>query len=106
MRDGMTNKKAIDIVDGLRMAYICDPNECRLTMYDKDNEACKACDEHHDALAMAVEALKEVERHNETFEWCTDCKEYDTENHCCHRWTKRIRNTVEEMKSLRWNDEN
>ena len=34
----------------------------------------------------------------QTFKWCTDCKEYDQEKHCCHRWTKVIRNTVEEMK--------
>ena len=35
----------------------------------------------------------------EDFEWCHDCKEYDQEEHCCHRWTKVIRNTVEEMKN-------
>ena len=29
---------------------------------------------------------------------CDTCKEYDQENHCCHRWSKVIRNTVEEMK--------
>ena len=50
------------------------------------------------------------------FEWCTDCKEYDQEKHCCHRWTKVIRQTVEEMKNrwkwtpvteaLPWNDTN
>lgn len=34
----------------------------------------------------------------ESFEWCTDCKEYDQESHCCHRFTKVIRQTVEEMK--------
>ena len=34
----------------------------------------------------------------QSFEWCDTCKEYDQENHCCHRWTKVIRNTVEEMK--------
>ena len=34
----------------------------------------------------------------QTFKWCTDCKEYDQEKHCCHRWSKVIRNTVEEMK--------
>ena len=33
-----------------------------------------------------------------TFKWCTDCKEYDQEKHCCHRWSKVIRDTVEEMK--------
>jgi hypothetical protein len=34
----------------------------------------------------------------QSFEWCDTCKEYDQENHCCHRWSKVIRNTVEEMK--------
>ena len=34
----------------------------------------------------------------ESFEWCTDCKEYDQEKHCCPRWTKVIRNTVEEIR--------
>ncbi len=39
----------------------------------------------------------------EGFEWCTDCKEYDQERHCCHRWTKVIRNTVAELKAeQRW----
>lgn len=31
-------------------------------------------------------------------EWCPDCAEYDKENHCCHRFTKVIRQTVEECK--------
>ena len=39
----------------------------------------------------------------ETFEFCADgknpCKEYDQEKHCCHRWTKVIRKTVEEVKN-------
>ena len=34
----------------------------------------------------------------QTFKWCTDCKEYDQEKHCCHRWSKVIKNTVEDMK--------
>lgn len=55
--------------------------------------------EVYPAVKKAVEALKEVEKHKESFEWCTDCKEYDKDNHCCHRWTKRIRDTVSEMKS-------
>ena len=32
-------------------------------------------------------------------EWCTDCKEYDQERHCCPRWNRVIRNTVEELKA-------
>ena len=27
-------------------------------------------------------------------EWCTDCKEYDTEKHCCPRFNKVIRHTM------------
>lgn len=34
----------------------------------------------------------------QSFEWCHDCKEYDQEAHCCHRWTKTIRKTVDELK--------
>ena len=30
------------------------------------------------------------------FEWCTDCKEYDHEKHCCPRWTKVIRETMDD----------
>ena len=40
----------------------------------------------------------------ESFEWCTDCKEYDQEAHCCHRWSKMIRKTVDEMKIVRCKD--
>ena len=27
-------------------------------------------------------------------EWCTDCKEYDHEKHCCPRFNKVIRTTL------------
>lgn len=42
--------------------------------------------------------------HPEEFEWCDGCKEYDQEKHCCHRWSKVIRNTVTEMKDA-WPDQ-
>ena len=37
-------------------------------------------------------------------EWCTDCKEYDQERHCCPRWNRVIRNTLKdaERKPGRW----
>lgn len=36
-------------------------------------------------------------------EWCFDCKEYDQERHCCPRFNRVIRNTVEEIKAEhRW----
>lgn len=47
----------------------------------------------------ALEKLPSAEPEQEEFEWCHDCKEYDQEKHCCHRWTKVIRQTVEELKA-------
>ena len=46
------------------------------------------------ALHMAIEALEEAKKREETFEWCTDCKEYDHENHCCHRMSNVIYDTL------------
>ena len=34
----------------------------------------------------------------DTDEWCTDCKEYDHERHCCPRWNRVIRTTLKDMK--------
>lgn len=31
-------------------------------------------------------------------EWCTDCKEYDHEKHCCPRFNRVIHEAVEEIK--------
>ena len=46
-----------------------------------------------------IRALPSVKpREPQIFKWCTDCREYDQEKHCCHRWSKVIRDTVEEMK--------
>ena len=33
----------------------------------------------------------------EEFQWCDDCKEYDKKRHCCPRWNRVIRQTVEEL---------
>lgn len=52
-----------------------------------------------DDIVDEIENIPSAEPEPEEFEWCHDCKEYDQENHCCHRWTKVIRQTVEDMKS-------
>ena len=54
-------------------------------------------------VALCKGCLRELVEHiqidvEEKFEWCHSCKEYDQEKHCCHRWTKVIRKTVEEIK--------
>ncbi len=43
-----------------------------------------------------INALPSAEE--ESFEWCDGCKEYDQEKHCCHRYSKVIRQAFEEMK--------
>ena len=50
----------------------------------------------YDALVYVPSAEQEE------FEWCYDCKEYDQNAHCCHRWTKCIRQTIDEIKSSQW----
>lgn len=54
----MTKEEAREWVDIARMGYICDPQECGL---EKGGDPCKAfhCDEIHDALVMAMEALED-----------------------------------------------
>ena len=33
-------------------------------------------------------------------EWCTDCKEYDSEKHCCPRFNRVIRNTLRDAQPV------
>lgn len=67
-----------DILVGFEQGYHIAPSQKRI-------DACKTI-------------IKALEQEPQTFKWCTDCKEYDQEKHCCHRWSKVIRDTVDEMK--------
>ena len=51
-----------------------------------------------EALDIAVNAIEKQIQSEESFEWCDGCKEYDQEKHCCHRFSKVIRQAFEEMK--------
>jgi hypothetical protein len=52
-----------------------------------------------EAMTIAIAAL---EQQGEDNEWCLDCKEYDKEQHCCHRFTKVIRGALDEVKQQGW----
>lgn len=52
-----------------------------------------ACDRH----AKIIEGLPSAQPNLD--EWCRDCKEYDKEKHCCPRWNRVIRQTVEDLKA-------
>ena len=49
-----------------------------------------------DEVGNGINALPSAEE--ESFEWCDGCKEYDQEKHCCHRFSKIINQTVEEVR--------
>ena len=58
-----------------------------------------------ESMEEMVDRIKQLpSAEEESFEWCTDCKEYDQEAHCCHRWSKMIRKTVDEMQVVRCKD--
>lgn len=77
----MTNEEAIEILEDIRACY---------NVFN-GYEAFK-----YAALSKAIFALNAEPME---FEWCHDCKEYDQNAHCCHRWTKVIRNTVNDLKT-------
>lgn len=50
-----------------------------------------------------ITSIQDILRHlpsaqPDTDEWCHDCKEYDKEHHCCPRWNRVIRTTLEEAQ--------
>ena len=61
----------------------------------------KLSDEPIGYLEAAIDALVDLpsaqsELHYD--EWCTDCKEYDHERHCCPRWNRVIRETLKDVQ--------
>lgn len=74
----------------------------RQAVLDKFEPWLKVKDYNDGELNMLKAILYEIRfmpsAQSESFEWCTDCKEYDQEAHCCHRWSKMIRKTIEEMQ--------
>lgn len=79
----------------IKLQWLCDLN-CPYTEKQRD-VMCSSC-----LLGTAkdeIESMPTIETEPIEFEWCHDCKEYDNNAHCCHRWTKVIRNTVDDLKT-------
>lgn len=52
-----------------------------------------------DAFNLAkIDISKLPDAEPEMSEFCTDCKEYDQEKHCCHRFSQVIATAVKEVK--------
>lgn len=46
-----------------------------------------------------LKALPSAQPERRFDEWCTDCKEYDQEKHCCPRFNHVIRTTLQEVQA-------
>lgn len=64
--------------------------------YDGEDEIAERNQWRRDV--NAIKGVPPVQSEIHFDEWCVDCKEYDHEKHCCPRFNKVIRETVEEMK--------
>lgn len=88
-----TNKEAINLIDIIRMGYICDPQECGL---DKIKGLCDVfkCDDYHNACVMAIEALEKQEpKKVKDYHHCPNCGYglpakgiTDKWCECCYEW--------------------
>ena len=64
-----------------------------------------------DFCANLIKRIPTIEPPYKFDEWCTDCKEYDQDRHCCPRFNRVIMETVEEVranfapKTGRWEEE-
>jgi len=86
----MTKEEAVEHLDTIGQYYSQDHSD----PYDECERLTK---DELDAIYLAIKALEQEPCYNPD-EWCHDCKEYDHDKHCCPRYNKVIRNTVEEMK--------
>ena len=52
--------------------------------------------------ATIILSLPSAQTEYKLDEWCTDCKEYDNEMHCCPRFNRVIRTAIEDSKVGKW----
>lgn len=50
------------------------------------------------AIYPLIMALPSAQPEPHYDEWCTDCKEYDSERHCCPRFNRVIRETLKDAQ--------
>lgn len=96
------------LVKGMKMPKVCADCPFRKVRYDPGYhkyEHCRALGKIFNEHSLEIDVFEEklndcplIEIADTEWEWCHDCKEYDQEAHCCHRWTKVIRRTVEDVK--------
>lgn len=79
-------------------------------MHSKRKDRCEKYNEGFidgvDYCISFISTLPSVQSEQHYDEWCTDCKEYDRERHCCPRWNRVIREALNdaqpEQKTGKW----
>ena len=87
----------VDIQDGDYIPAEDLLNEC----YDIviDGERFRVCQEESIiglAMSKGIKLPQTDYESHEEFGWCKGCKEYDTEKHCCHRYSSFIRESLQD----------
>lgn len=87
----------VDIQDGDYIPAEDLLNEC----YDIviDGERFRVCQEESIiglAMSKGIKLPQTDYESHESFGWCKGCKEYDTEKHCCHRYSSFIRESLQD----------
>ncbi len=111
MSDLIDRQAAIDAIYNAFCYAYCD--NCEKGM---DENLCGDCHRKYQNWSASKESIKnalnkivpsvidemptvEPDEQIKSFdEWCTDCKEYDSERHCCPRWNRVIRQTLNDIK--------
>ena len=107
----MTREEAIKIFNTVLFFGKCDCpkeeiEEClkmaiKALEQEPTTKTCRTCrnfGSHHGICEICKDNRCWTEKEPQSFKWCTNCKEYDQEKHCCHRYSKVIRDAVEEIE--------
>ena len=71
--------------------------------YQRDIDPTEAADLVRQGIYLAEKKIEQLpSAQPDLDEWCTDCKEYDTERNCCPRFNKVIREALKEVKKDDW----
>lgn len=84
MNDLIDRKAAIKAIENL--------SDCYNGFSDTYDKAC---------IIGALEEVPSAQPEYRLDEWCDTCKEYDQEKHCCPRWNRVIRTTLQDARPER-----
>ena len=92
---GMRDRDGGRVMDLISRQAVLDALDKPLVWTDDDYEL--GMKNQYESDVANIKALPTAHDYS-TDEWCAGCKEYDHEKHCCPRFNRVIRETVEETQ--------